>query len=113
MRVLWHAGAFVLGAAVALACVAVHRTAVLHLPLGLVLALAATFSVPWAMVEWPAPRGLATSYAAGWVVLLGFVVVGRREVDYAIAGDLDGYALLVAGFVLVVVGVSSLGTSRR
>ena len=37
------------------------------------------------------------------------VVVGRPEGDYALAGDLAGYALMAAGFVLVVVGIVGAG----
>jgi hypothetical protein len=110
MRVLWHAGAVLLGAAVSLASVAVYRTAVLQIPVGLVLALAATFSVPWALVQTPGNRRLTTSYAAGWLAVFGLVLFGRPEGDYALAGDFDGYALMAAGFLLVVIGVSSLAS---
>lgn len=108
MRILPHAGAALLGAAVALASVAVHRTAVLHLPLGLLLAIATTFLVAWTLRPSATRSRLASSYSLGWLVLFGVVVLGRPEGDYALAGDLDGYALMGAGFLLVVVAVTSL-----
>ena len=107
-RLLLHAGALLLGAVVALASVAVHRDAAGPLPWGLVLALGATFAVPWALAGVPGQRRLVTSYALGWVVLLGLVVTGRPEGDYAVAGDLPGYALMTAGLVLVVLGLAAL-----
>jgi hypothetical protein len=41
------------------------------------------------------------------------VVAGRPEGDYALAGDVEGYTMLGAGFLLVVVGIVSLAGSRR
>jgi hypothetical protein len=104
-----HAGCVLLGVLVALGAVAVHRA---YLPLGLVLALATTFSVPWRLLlsRWPRT---ATSYVVGWIAMFGLVIVGRPEGDYALAGDVPGYSLMAAGFVLLVVGIVSLGRSSR
>jgi hypothetical protein len=106
MRPLRHAAAVLLGAAVALACVAVHRSTLGRLPLGLVLAVATTLMVARALRSSSAPR-TAASYSLGWLLLLGLVLAGRPEGDYALASDLDGYALIVTGFVLLVVAVSA------
>ncbi len=113
MRILRHVGAFLLGAVVALASVAVHRDTVRDLPVGLVLAVATTFAVPWALLQYPEVHRLATSYALGWVVLAGVVARGRPEGDYAIAGDLSGYVLMVSGALLLVLGLASLPGRRR
>lgn len=106
MRLLCHVLAAVVGAVVAVAAVTVHRSVVLHLPAGLLLGLLATFVAIWALRQLLAR--LATSFGAGWVVAFGFVVVGKPEGDYAVAGDLRGYALFAAAFAVIVVGVASL-----
>jgi hypothetical protein len=107
---LRHAGCVLLGALVALAAVGVHRSL---LPLGLLLALSTTGAVPWWQLRSPWPR-TAASYCVGWLGMFAVVVAGRPEGDYALAGDLPGYALMAAGFLLVVVGVVALaGGSRR
>jgi hypothetical protein len=103
LTVLRHLGCLVLGAAVALAAVAVHRSG----PLGLLLALAASALTVGVLSSSGRPR-LATSYAAGWLVVFGAVVAGRPEGDYAVASDVDGYALMVTSLVVVVGGVSGL-----
>ena len=99
-----HASAALVGATVGFASVVVHRTGVLQLPLGLVT----TFAVAWAL-RISAVRRLATSYAAGWLIVFGYVLAGRPEGDYAVAGDLTGYLLIAAAFGMLVIGVSSLG----
>jgi uncharacterized protein DUF6113 len=110
MRVACHAAALVLGLAVALASVTVHREGTSHL--GLLLAVGTTVLVAWALRQQPIPH-LAASYSAGWLVLFGIVLFGRPEGDYVIASDLDGYAMMVTGFVLVLVAVVSLGGARE
>ncbi len=105
---LRHAAALLLGALVALASVAVHRSA---FPLGLLLAVVTTYAVPWWLLRSTRPRTAAT-YVAGWLVVFGFVVTGRPEGDYAIAQDVKGLTLMLAGLGLVVVGVVSLTRTR-
>lgn len=105
MRVLLHLFAFVVGAAVSVAVVTTHRSVMVSLPFGLLLGLAATFVVAWAMRE--TLRRLATSFAVGWIVVFGFVIVGKPEGDFAVASDLRGYALMAAAMVLAAVGVAS------
>ncbi|HYO38495.1 MAG TPA: DUF6113 family protein [Nocardioidaceae bacterium] len=108
MSLLRHVGSVLLGAVVALTAVAVHRSA---FPWGLVLGLVTTFAVLGWILRCPAPRA-AASYVVGWVLLLAAVLVGRPEGDYALAGDLDGYALIGAGVVLVPVGIVALLARR-
>jgi hypothetical protein len=103
-----HVPALLLGATVGLGSVVVHRFGVLEIPLGLLLGLATTFVVAWALRQYGVRR-LTCSYAAGWLVVFGFVLAGRPEGDYAVAGDLPGYLMIAAAFVLVVIGVLSLG----
>jgi hypothetical protein len=110
VALLRHACCVMLGVLVALAAVGVHRSL---FPLGLLLAVATTWAVPWWQLRSPWPR-TAASYCVGWLALFAVVVVGRPEGDYALAGDLPGYALMAAGFALVVVGIVALaGSSRR
>ena len=99
-----HAGCVLLGLLVALGAVAVHR---LFFPWGLLLAVAATWAVPWRLLLSRSPR-TAASYVVGWLALFALVVAGRPEGDYVLAGDLPGYTLMAAGFVLIVVGIVSI-----
>ena len=104
---LRHLGAAVLGLAVALAAVDVHRIGPSGLPWGLVLAAAASAATAWWLRGSRAPR-TAASYGAGWLVLFTVVVIGRPEGDYALAADLRGYAMMVLALVVVAISVSSL-----
>lgn len=109
MALLRHGAALVVGALVALAAVAVHRSA---FPLGLLLAVVTTYAVGWWLLGSRTPR-VAASYVVGWLAVLGVVVAGRPEGDYALAQDLRGLALVFAGIGLVVVGVVAFTGSRR
>jgi hypothetical protein len=92
-----------LGGAVGLAAVAVHRTV---LPLGLVLALGTTYAVAlWLRAGEPRT---AASYAAGWLLVFVPVVLGRPEGDFVLASDPPGWALLAGALGLLVLGVVSL-----
>ena len=108
-RALRHLAALLVGVLVGVASVAVHRSA---FPLGLVLATATTYAVPWWLLRSSAPR-TATSYAVGWLVVLGVVVAGRPEGDFAIAQDLKGILLLVVGLGLVAVALAGITGGRR
>jgi hypothetical protein len=110
--VVGHVGCLLLGAVVGLAAVAVHREAP---PWGLLLAMATTFAVPARLLASPrvAIRRTGASYVAGWLVVGAVVLPGRPEGDYALASDLEGFVLLGAGFLLVVVGVVSVTGGRR
>ncbi len=103
MTVLRHLGCVLLGAAVAAAALLVHRSAP---PLGLLLALTVSVAVPWRLLRSRRSR-TAGSYVVGWLAVCGVAVIGRPEGDYLIADDLQGWSLVGAGLVLVVVGVVS------
>ncbi len=108
MTALRHVAALLVGAAVALASLAAHRSL---FPLGLLVALASTYAVPWWLLRSSAPR-TAASYAVGWLVVLGVVVAGRPEGDFAIAQDLKGILLLVVGLGLVAVALAGITGGR-
>ncbi len=108
MSLLRHLGCALLGAAVCLGALSVHRAVV---PLGLVLALAVSFAVPWWLLG-SAHRATAASYVAGWLVVLGLAVIGRPEGDYVIANDVRGWCLLAAAPVMVLVGIVSVAGGR-
>jgi hypothetical protein len=109
VAVLRHVMALVLGVLVAVASVVVHRTS---FPLGLVLALVTTFAVAGWLLRSRHPR-TAASYAAGWLATLLLVLLGRPEGDYALVSDLPGYALMLAGLPIFVVGLVGLTGGRR
>lgn len=107
-RVLGHAVALVLGGAVAVASLAVHRDLLGGFPAGLVLVAATSVYVAWVLRRFTATGRPAASYCLGWLLVLTYVLVGRPEGDFVIAADLEGYALIGVGLVLVVLLVSSL-----
>lgn len=96
--------AALIGAATAIAALAVHRSG----PAWLVLAVAASVAVAWGLRSTGTPR-LGAAYCVGWLVVLGFALAGRPEGDYVLAGDTAGYVMMATGFVLVVLGITSLG----
>jgi hypothetical protein len=106
------AGALLLGAVVGVGAVAVHRWVVLGVPAGLLLAVAASLLTAGHLRRGPAPRS-AAAYCLGWVAVVGLALAGRPEGDYAVAGDVPGYALMGTGFVLVAFGVASLAAPGR
>ena len=110
MTILFHAVAVLVGAAVSVATVAVHRSEVLDVPVGLVVGLLATFSTVWAMRE--LEHRLAATFALGWLVAFGLAILGQPEGDYVIAGDVPGYVLMATALVIVVLGVASLGAQH-
>lgn len=105
---VWHLPVTVMGAAVGVAATAVHRLEAgafgAALPLGLALAVLATFAVALVLRRIPVPSRLATSYAVGWLVVFALALQGRPEGDYLVAGDAVGYALM-----LTAAGVLALG----
>jgi hypothetical protein len=111
-RPLRHAGAFLLGLVVGVAATAVHRSTALDLPTGLLLAVVASLAGAWLLRTGAVPRS-AAAYCLGWVLVVGLAIAGRPEGDYAVAGDLAGYALMGTGMVLVVVGVASLAAGGK
>lgn len=108
-RFLHHLAALLVGALVAVAALAVHRSV---FPLGLLLAVVTTYAVPWWLLRGPVPRS-AASYSVGWLVVLAVAVTGRPEGDFVLAQDLRGFSLMVAGIGLVVVAVVGVTAGRR
>jgi hypothetical protein len=96
--------AALIGAATAVAAIAVHRSG----PGWLALAVAASLGVAWALRSTGTPR-LGAAYCMGWVGVLGVGLAGRPEGDYVLAGDTAGYVIMATGFALVVLGITSLG----
>jgi hypothetical protein len=109
VTLLRHAAALLLGLLVSLASVVVHRSA---FPLGLVLALVTTYSLAWWLLRSAHPR-TATTYVAGWLAAFALVLRGRPEGDFALAQDLEGVLLMVAGLGLVAIGAAGLHGRRR
>lgn len=108
MTLLRHGVALVLGLLVALAAVAVHHSA---FPFGLLLAVATSIASAWWLLRSRHPR-TAASYVVGWLAMLGVLVAGRPEGDYALGQDLPGYTLVLAGVALVVVGLAGFTGGR-
>lgn len=106
-----HLLVVLMGAAVAVAAVAVHRIDVPALggsaPVGLLLALSASYAMVWALRLIEEPARTAMSFALGWMVAFVFLLFGRPEGDYLVAADGVGYTLMVAGLVLVGLGIFS------
>jgi hypothetical protein len=88
-----------LGAAVAVAAIAVHRTVA-----GSVLSGAAALATMWTL-RWWTPRA-ATAFAAGWLAVLLVAISGRGEGDYVVSSDLLGWSLVGFGFVVLVTGLA-------
>jgi hypothetical protein len=99
MRLLGYALSLALGLAAGVAAIAVHQT----LPGLLLGAVAAVFTI-WTLRLW-LPRA-ATVFAAGWLVPLVAAVAGRREGDYAVASDLQGWLLIATGLVVLITGIA-------
>ena len=72
------------------------------------LAVAASLAVAWALRSTGTPR-LGAAYCLGWLAVLGLAIGGRPEGDHVLAGDPAGYVMMATGFLLVVLGVTSLG----
>jgi hypothetical protein len=99
MRLLGYALALALGLAAGVAAIAVHHT----LP-GLLLGAGAAVVTIWTLRLW-LPRA-ATVFAAGWLAPLLVAVAGRKEGDYAVASDLQGWLLIGTGFVVLTTGIA-------
>ena len=108
---LRHVAAGLLGAGVALASLAVHRMTWVGLPLGLLLAVAASIATGVRLRRSERPRP-ALSYAVGWIAVFTPAVLGRPEGDYVLASDLDGYAMMALSLAVLGVGVSALAADR-
>ena len=111
-RVGAYVGALLLGALVGVAATAVHRLELVGVPAGLLLAVVASLGTGWHLRRGAVPRS-AAAYCLGWVAVVGVVLNGRAEGDYAVAADLPGYTLMGTGFLLVAFGVASLASPGR
>lgn len=84
-------------------------TVLLHgYPWGLVLGVATTAAV---MVALPPGWWSRLAFAIGWVTVLWRATTQRPEGDYLVSSNPSGYALLVAG--MVVLGGGFVGLVRR
>ncbi len=109
--------AALLGSAVALLALSVHRAGGAGLPWGLGLAVAASTAGSLGVrAASPGPAAVF-GYGAGWCAAVLLALGGRPEGDYVIGGDLLGWGFLVlacGGVVLVtVVGALTGGPGRR
>ncbi|GAA4697722.1 hypothetical protein [Nocardioides conyzicola] len=105
MKLLAAVGLLLVGAATAVATIAVHE-----LVWGFVLALAATAVTVFAL---PPGWWSRLAFVAGWVVMVGWLTVPRAEGDYLISQDWQGYGVLGFGMVLLVVGLATLPRPGR
>jgi hypothetical protein len=96
-------GMLAVGLATGLAVVLLHDRV-----LGLLLGLAATAATVVA-----APGGARRlGFVAGWAAIVVYAAVPRPEGDYLLAADLEGYLLLAAVPVLVVVALVTFPRPR-
>lgn len=100
MKVLVALGLLVVGAVTGVATVALHG-----LWWGLALGAAATLVTLRAL-----PPGWWTrlAFALGWVGLVAWLLQTRREGDYVVAQDAQGWLLLGLGVLVLVLGVATL-----
>ena len=104
MRALLVVPCLVLGFGVALCTVLLHGYA-----WGLALGLAATAAT---LVALPGGWWARLPFALGWTALLAVVTPQRPEGDYLVAADAKGYALLVAGIVVLAAGFVGIRPRR-
>lgn len=100
MRVLAAAGLLLVGAVTAVATVALH-----DLWWGLALASVATV---WTTLALPAGWWSRLAFVAGWVAVVAWLTFPRAEGDYLISQDVQGYAVLALGLVLLVLAIATL-----
>jgi hypothetical protein len=108
LSILRNAACFLLGAAVALGAVAVHRSSP---PFGLFLALGTTYVTAWWLLRSRLPAG-GVLYVVGWLGVLAGAVLGRPEGDFVIANDVRGWSMLLGGAGLVVLTLVSFAVQR-
>ncbi|MGB0100465.1 MAG: hypothetical protein WBP61_09310 [Nocardioides sp.] len=100
MRPLGAAGALLVGAVTGVATVALHE-----LWWGLALALGALTTT---MVALPPGWWSRLSFVVGFDAVVGWLTLPKPEGDYLISQDVQGYALLATGLVLLVVAIATL-----
>ena len=99
-RVAAAVALLLLGAATGIASVALHQRW-----WGLLLGVAASLATAVAL-----PPGWwgRLPFSAGWIAMLGYLMMPRPEGDFLVADGIEGYVLLAAGMVLVVSAVVTL-----
>jgi len=112
-RVIGHVGALLLGAAVAVASLAVHRDRLAGVPAGLLFVAVVSLYVAWLLRHVTATGRAAASYCVGWLAVLSYFLIGRPEGDFLVAADVEGYGLIGVGLLIVVVLLSSLARRAR
>jgi hypothetical protein len=105
MRALVAALLFVVGAATALATVALHSVGS-----GFLLGAVATLA---ALVAVGAGWSTRLAFGLGWVGFVAWVTPSRAEGDFAISSDPAGYGLLALSVVVLVYSVATLPRPRR
>jgi hypothetical protein len=105
MRLVAALGLLVVGAVTGVATVALH-----DLPWGLALGLAATAAT---VVALPGGGWSRLAFVVGWDGMVGWLTVPRAEGDYVVSQDVEGYLLLGAGLVLLVVAIATLPRPRQ
>ena len=98
------AGLLVAGIATGIAVVALHE-----LWWGLALGVGAT-----ALTTFALPPGWWTrlAFVLGWVLVVAWLTVPRSEGDYLLSQDVQGYAVLAVGVVLLIVALGTLPPRR-
>lgn len=116
LRLLWTLPAALLGAALSLLGMVVHRQATwlddFPLPWGVLLAVAAPAAVALVL------RGCAPAFVGfllGWLVALTLAVAGGPGGDYFLMADVLGWSYLGADFVVIglVAGMGAASNRRR
>jgi hypothetical protein len=91
------------GAATALATIALHTRW-----WWLVYAMLTTVVV---LVALPPRWWTRVAFAVGWLLMVGYAVLGRPEGDWAIASDLSGYVVLIAALVFTLAATLTSASS--
>ncbi|WP_148613698.1 hypothetical protein [Nocardioides rubriscoriae] len=73
------------------------------------LGLVASLAAAWAL---PGGWSLRFAFTTGWALALVVALVPRSSGGYLIGSDAPGYALLVTGLVLVLVGIVTVRPLR-
>ncbi len=104
MRVLAAVGLLLAGGATGIATVALHE-----LWWGLALSVVATV---WTTLVLPAGWWTRLAFVGGWVLTVGWLTFPRTEGDYLISQDVQGYAVLALGLLLLVFAIATLPRPR-
>ena len=80
-----------------------------HRPVGLALGVLASAATAWAL---PGGWSLRFSFVAGWVAVLGYVLVPRAGGGFLVGSDAPGYLLLGFGLALMLFGIVTVRPLR-